>query len=61
MAERPRLAEASPRMREKLAGVLGVQVDAVSVKATRGEGLGPEGRGEALTVHAVALLRSADS
>ncbi len=57
MAERPRLAEASPRMRETLAGVLGLQIDAVSVKATRGEGLGPEGRGEAITVHAVALLQ----
>jgi len=56
MAERPRLAEASPAMREKLAGVLGVLIDAVSLKATRGEGLGPEGRGEAITVHAVALL-----
>jgi 2-C-methyl-D-erythritol 2,4-cyclodiphosphate synthase len=56
MAERPRLAEASAAMRENLAGVLGVPVEAVSIKATRGEGLGPEGRGEAITVHAVALL-----
>ena len=30
--------------------------DAVSVKATRGERLGPEGRGEAVTVHAVAMI-----
>ena len=32
-------------------------VSQVSVKATRGEGLGPEGRGECVTVQAVALLR----
>jgi 2-C-methyl-D-erythritol 2,4-cyclodiphosphate synthase len=56
MAERPRLADARQEMRTRLAGVLGVDVGAVSVKATRGEGLGPEGRGEGLTVHAVALL-----
>jgi 2-C-methyl-D-erythritol 2,4-cyclodiphosphate synthase len=56
MAERPRLADAREEMRNRLAGVLGVDVGAVSVKATRGEGLGPEGRGEGLTVHAVALL-----
>lgn len=59
MAERPRLAEARDAMRANLARVLGLDVAAVSVKATRGEGLGPEGRGEALTVHAVALLAPA--
>jgi 2-C-methyl-D-erythritol 2,4-cyclodiphosphate synthase len=60
MAERPRLAEARDAMRANLARVLGLDMAAVSVKATRGEGLGPEGRGEALTVHAVALLAAAE-
>ena len=35
--------------------------DRVSVKATRGEGLGPEGRGECVTVQAVALLEGEDA
>ena len=56
MTEQPHLAGARDAMREKLAGALGVDTGRVSVKATRGEGLGPEGRGEAVTVHAVALL-----
>ena len=56
MAERPHLADARDAMRKNLARVLDVDLGAVSIKATRGEGLGPEGRGEAITVHAVALL-----
>lgn len=57
VAEAPRIAPFADRMRENLAGVLGVGADRVAVKATRGEGVGPEGRGECLTVHAVALLQ----
>ena len=61
MAERPHLADARDAMRENLARVLDVDQGAVSIKATRGEGLGPEGRGEAITVHAVALLAPVSS
>jgi len=57
MTERPHLAEAKETMATKLAGALDVEPGAVSIKATRGEGLGPEGRGEAITVHAVALIQ----
>ena len=57
MAEAPMLAPHVPQMRERIASVLGIDPARVSVKATRGEGLGPEGRGEAITVHAVVLLR----
>ena len=46
-------------MRANLAGALGIDLGRVSVKATRGERLGPEGRGEAITVHAVALIVAA--
>jgi len=57
ITERPLLAAAVPEMQRKLAGALGVEPDQVSVKGTRGEGLGPEGRGECVTVQAVALLQ----
>jgi 2-C-methyl-D-erythritol 2,4-cyclodiphosphate synthase len=56
ITERPRIAPAAGRMEENLARALGCDRSRVSVKATRGEGLGPEGRGECVTVQAVALL-----
>lgn len=56
MAERPRLRPHIQSMRERLAGVLGVDVDQVSVKAKTSEGLESVGRGEAMAAHAVALL-----
>jgi len=57
ITERPLIAPAAPAIRERLAGALGITESRVSVKGTRGEGLGPEGRGECVTVQAVALLR----
>jgi 2-C-methyl-D-erythritol 2,4-cyclodiphosphate synthase len=56
MAEAPRLAGHVQSMRTNLARWLQVPIDQVSVKATRGEGLGPEGEGRAITAFAVALL-----
>jgi 2-C-methyl-D-erythritol 2,4-cyclodiphosphate synthase len=56
VAEAPRLAPHVPAMRRRLAEALGVAVDAVSVKATRHEGLGALGRGEGLAAVAVVLL-----
>ena len=44
--ERPALAPHSTRMREALAGALGIAPAGVNVKATRGEGTGFIGRGE---------------
>jgi len=57
MAEAPRLAPHLPKMRAELARALEVEFERVSVKATRGEGLGPEGRGEAITARAVVLMQ----
>ncbi len=54
----PKIAPHAVAMQEKLAIALAVTVDRVSVKATRGEGVGPEGRGECVTVQAVALLQA---
>jgi len=61
VAEAPRLAPHADRMRERLAPILGVPPGAVSVKATTNEGLGPEGRGEAISARAVCLLQLDDA
>jgi len=56
ITERPMIAPATGEMKKKLGQVLGVEVNRISVKATRGEGLGPEGRGECVTAMATVLL-----
>jgi len=56
VAQRPKLAPYIPLMRERIAGVLGVDVGRVSVKATTSEGLGFVGREEGVAAQAVALL-----
>ncbi len=61
-AERPLLAPYRRRMIEELAGALRVRQDMISVKATKGEGLGPVGEGRAIAARAVVLLeRSMDA
>ncbi len=57
VGERPRVAPHRQALRAGLAAVLGVAVEAVSVKATTTEGLGWTGRGEGLAALAVVLLR----
>jgi len=56
VAQRPRLRGHITDMRARLAEALGIAPDAVSVKATTTEGLGPEGRGEGITAHAIAAV-----
>lgn len=56
ICETPKLAPHYEAMRKSLAGVLRVQIDQVSVKATTAERLGPIGEGHALAVQASALL-----
>jgi len=58
VAERPRLAQHIEAMCETIAGVLGLPVNAVNVKATTHEGLGALGRGEGVAAHAVALIEA---
>jgi 2-C-methyl-D-erythritol 4-phosphate cytidylyltransferase/2-C-methyl-D-erythritol 2,4-cyclodiphosphate synthase len=60
IAERPKLLPHLAPIRASLAGVLGVAVQRVSVKGKTNEGVGATGRGEAMAVHAVALLVTAD-
>jgi len=57
VAERPKLKPHINAMRSNLAQRLGVELDAVGVKATTNEGLGPEGREEGMSSQAVALLQ----
>lgn len=59
LAQRPRLAPHRDAMRANIAADLGLDIGAVSVKATTTEGLGPVGRGEAISAHAVCLLARA--
>lgn len=58
VAEAPRMAPHIPAMRERMASLLGVGADRVSVKATTSERIGFVGRGEGMTAHAVCLIRS---
>ena len=54
--ERPKLADHRAGMRQALAGALSVALDGVSVKATRGEGMGFVGREEGAAALAIATL-----
>jgi 2-C-methyl-D-erythritol 2,4-cyclodiphosphate synthase len=59
VAERPRLSPHVPAMRARLAEVLGIPVEQVSVKSKTTDGLGFTGRGEGVACHAVALIERA--
>ena len=54
--QRPKLRPHIDQMRERLAEVMGVEVGAVSVKATTTEKLGFTGREEGVAAYAVALV-----
>ena len=56
-AERPKLSAHKRAMRESIAGVLGVAVEDVNVKAKTNEGVDAVGRGEAIACTAVACVR----
>jgi 2-C-methyl-D-erythritol 2,4-cyclodiphosphate synthase len=57
IAERPKLKPHIEAMRSNVAMRIGIAADAVGVKATTNEKLGPEGREEGISCHAVALLQ----
>ena len=59
VAQNPKMKPYIPAMRELLAEKLGIDVDAVSVKAKTNEMVGPEGRGEAISTQAVVLVEEA--
>jgi len=59
IAERPKLTPHFPAMRARLAAVLGIEPERVSLKATTSEALGALGRGEGIAAWAVCLIRRA--
>jgi 2-C-methyl-D-erythritol 2,4-cyclodiphosphate synthase len=56
IAEAPRLQPHLPEMARNIAHALGLEQDAVSVKATSPEGIGALGAGEGIAAQAVALV-----
>ncbi|ASZ10792.1 2-C-methyl-D-erythritol 2,4-cyclodiphosphate synthase [Chitinophaga pendula] len=52
----PKIKGYVPQMQQVIAGILGVEIGDVSIKATTTEQLGFVGREEGVTAHAVALL-----
>ena len=61
VTEHPRIAPYVERMREAIAAAVRVEPDAVGIKGKTSEGVGATGRGEALEVHAVAMLDAASA
>jgi len=58
VAERPRLTPHIAQMRERIAGAAGLELEAVSVKATTTDGLGFAGREEGIAAFAVVTIVS---
>ena len=56
IAQRPKLKDYIPKMRELIAECLELDVDRINVKATTEEGLGFTGRKEGISAHAVSLI-----
>ena len=56
-AQQPKLKSFIPEMELKMAEVLGIDTDQVSVKATTTEKLGFEGREQGISVNAAVLLK----
>ena len=59
ICERPRITPRAALIRERLAGVTGLAVNCISVKATTTDQLGALGRGEGIGALAVVLLDEA--
>jgi 2-C-methyl-D-erythritol 2,4-cyclodiphosphate synthase len=61
IAQAPRLTAYVPTMCVYIATDLGITLEQVNVKATTYERLGPVGRGEGLTAHAVVLIEDRET
>ena len=61
VAQAPKLAPHIDAMRRRIADLLGLEVDAVNVKAKTAEALGAVGEGQAIEARAVVLLARASA
>lgn len=59
IAQKPKMASHIPAMRENIAGVLGIELNQINIKATTEEGLGFTGEGLGISCNAVCLLTAA--
>ncbi len=55
--QRPKLKDFIPQMQSRLAAVIGIDADRISIKATTTERLGFEGEGTGASAYAVALIQ----
>jgi 2-C-methyl-D-erythritol 4-phosphate cytidylyltransferase/2-C-methyl-D-erythritol 2,4-cyclodiphosphate synthase len=60
IGEEPKVEPHRAAMRERIAGIAGLSIDQVSIKATTTEGLGFTGRREGIAAQAVASIRIGD-
>ena len=61
ICERPKITPHAPAMRARLADLLGVSIDLISVKATTTEKLGFTGRGEGIAAQAAVIVLVPDA
>ncbi len=54
--EEPKVSKYILKMRSSIAALLKADVNDISIKATTTESLGPEGRGEGISAHAMVLI-----
>ena len=57
--EEPQIAPYVDDMRSVIADILTTDISNISIKATTTEGLGPEGRAEGISAHAIVLIEQA--
>lgn len=58
VAERPRIRPHVAEMQQRIAEALDSAPETIGISATTNEGVGPEGRGEAISAQAVALIEA---
>lgn len=56
IAQEPKLTPFKKPVRERIAGVLGISAERISIKAKTNEGIGQVGRSEAIAAYAVVLV-----
>lgn len=60
IAEAPRLSKHADTIKANIADALNIAAGRISIKSKTAEGLGPIGTGDAICVHAVALIEEAE-